>query len=554
VGVIRRIEIQRYRLLENFQWLPAAGVNVLLGPGDSGKSTVLSALGLFEQPVQLNEFDYYKRRTAEGFEVTLVVTGLSPAELAAERTQLPIRGWKDEQLWPLAEGDAESALVFRASGTADLDLEFSLVAESGEAFALSSRLRRQLQLLTLTQADDASREFRGTKTSLLSRNFAASANFRHAARQALQHAVNNWTDPDEARKDLEEISNVFKSYGLPHELLLGIYPPSGAAASQSVAAFSGRDPKESIPFERSGEGTRQLSTLVLASRIVDKPPTLLADELEGGLEPHRQRIAAKLAKHAVREGQAFIVTHAPAVVSTLAGEHHWRIMPNTALQIPPSISATVFKVQPEAAFAKLTMVCEGDTELGLVPLLWTHYIGREVEECGVALVDAEGHTKALPMLENMIAAGLPCAGFVDNEAERSGTRDRIAEVVPLFTWRPLKMPEEALAKYIPRDRLEQFLQTIADARKKYWSKYEVHLIVANIRNEMKCEDKIGFNELLASYGESPVREALCNVLKKGVIKNVRVARAIGEWLLKVGIPAEIDALLKPFFEKCKRLM
>ena len=544
----------RYRLLESFTWLPSGGVNILLGPGDSGKSTILSALGLFEQPVPLTEFDYWKRRTADGFDITLVVTGLSPAELAAEKTQLPIRGWKADQLFPLAEGDAESALVFRASGTADLDLEFSLIAESGEAFPLSSRLRRQLQLLTIAQANDVSREFRGTKTSLLSRNFAASAKFRQAARQAMQHAIDNWTDPDEATKDLKEISRIFEAYGLPHALLLGIYPPSGAAASQSVAAFSGDDSKESIPIERSGDGTRQLSTLVLASRVVDKPPILLADELELGLEPHRQRVAAKLAKKAVREGQAFIVTHAPAVVSALAGEHHWKMTSNTALQIPSAISASVFKVQPEAAFARLTMVCEGDTELGLVPVLWGHYVGRELEECGVALVDAEGHTNALPMLEHMISAGLQCAGFVDNETELSGTRDQIAASIPLFTWKPLKMPEEALAKYISRERLEEFLQAIADARKKYWSKYEVHLIVALIRNELKCADKIGFGELLTRYDEARVREALYEVLKKGVIKNVHVARAIGQWLLKTGIPPEIEALLKPFFEKCKALV
>ena len=84
MSIIRRIEIRGYRLLQNFSWLPCTGVNVLLGRGDSGKTTVLSALGLFQQRRQLNEFDYYKRRTAGGFDVTVVVTGLARADLAAE--------------------------------------------------------------------------------------------------------------------------------------------------------------------------------------------------------------------------------------------------------------------------------------------------------------------------------------------------------------------------------------------------------------------------------------------------------------------------------------
>lgn len=551
MSVIQRIEIRGYRLLQTFSWLPSTGVNVLLGRGDSGKTTVLSALGLFQQRRQLTEFDYYKRRTADGFDVTLVVTGFARADLAAEKSQLPIRGWKNDTLLPLPEGDAESALVFRASGNADLDLEYWLVAESGELFPLSSQLRRQLQLLPLTRTDETSREFRGANSSLLSRNFAANAKFRHAARAAMQHAIANWTDPVEAEQDLEEISKAFQAYGLPHELLLGIFPLSGAAASQSVAAFSGSDSKESIPVELSGDGTRQLSTLVLASRLVDKPPILLIDELEAGLEPHRQRVAAKLAKRASREGQAFIVTHAPAVVSALADDHHWQMSAATASRIPQKLSGTLFKVQAEAAFAKLSVVCEGETELGLVRPLWSYYTGRDVEECGVALINAGGQTKALPMLYDLVAASLPCAGFVDNETELAGTRARLKALIPLFTWEPLQMPEEALAKLIPLERLEAFLQVIADARRLYSTRYEAHMIVAFIRKELGCEEQLTLGELIDRCHEEAVRDALYRVLKLGVLKYERIARAVAEWLIATGIPSEMNAALEHFFDRCK---
>jgi len=44
VARVRKVEIQNFRAIKNFEWLPAAGINCLIGPGDSGKSSVLDAL------------------------------------------------------------------------------------------------------------------------------------------------------------------------------------------------------------------------------------------------------------------------------------------------------------------------------------------------------------------------------------------------------------------------------------------------------------------------------------------------------------------------------
>jgi predicted ATP-dependent endonuclease of OLD family len=41
---IRKIEIQNFRGIKDFAWLPSAGINCLIGPGDSGKSSILDAI------------------------------------------------------------------------------------------------------------------------------------------------------------------------------------------------------------------------------------------------------------------------------------------------------------------------------------------------------------------------------------------------------------------------------------------------------------------------------------------------------------------------------
>src|SRR3981081_2692160 len=44
--LIRVLEIENFRAIRKLRWLPGPGVNCLIGPGDSGKSTVLDAIDL----------------------------------------------------------------------------------------------------------------------------------------------------------------------------------------------------------------------------------------------------------------------------------------------------------------------------------------------------------------------------------------------------------------------------------------------------------------------------------------------------------------------------
>ena len=41
---LRKIEIQNFRSIKELAWLPSAGINCLIGPGDSGKSSILDAI------------------------------------------------------------------------------------------------------------------------------------------------------------------------------------------------------------------------------------------------------------------------------------------------------------------------------------------------------------------------------------------------------------------------------------------------------------------------------------------------------------------------------
>ena len=73
---IKQLSIKRFRGIESLTWLPAKGVNVLLGGGDVGKTTILEAIALLLNPTNattLSDADYWQRRHQEGFEISAVM-------------------------------------------------------------------------------------------------------------------------------------------------------------------------------------------------------------------------------------------------------------------------------------------------------------------------------------------------------------------------------------------------------------------------------------------------------------------------------------------------
>jgi recombinational DNA repair ATPase RecF len=58
-------------------WLPDPGVNVILGGGDVGKSTILDAVALLlsgNNPSGISDIDFWRRDTQPGFEIEAVMT------------------------------------------------------------------------------------------------------------------------------------------------------------------------------------------------------------------------------------------------------------------------------------------------------------------------------------------------------------------------------------------------------------------------------------------------------------------------------------------------
>src|SRR4051812_21346529 len=70
------LKIERFRGIADLTWRPREGLNLILGGGDAGKTTILDAIALLFSPSNANtvgESDCYRRKVDAGFVIEAVV-------------------------------------------------------------------------------------------------------------------------------------------------------------------------------------------------------------------------------------------------------------------------------------------------------------------------------------------------------------------------------------------------------------------------------------------------------------------------------------------------
>lgn len=552
---IRCITIQRYRGLRDFTWHPSPGVNCLIGPGDAGKSTVLAAISLLLAPypaAACSEFDYHRRHVADGFEIQAVITVPPDGTLAGERSAPFIRGWLDGAVTDLPdEHGAEPVMVCRVRGTPDMEVIHEIVL-AGSELPFTVGLRRKLTLARLSGDERASRDLRIGSGSVLDR-FLGRIDLRPTLHQAVAVASQQLELPANVHGSMTALTELFGKAGLPGALHLGLAPAPGTSLSGMVTLMQGDDAATAIPLALSGTGTRQVALLEMSSALAGEDPILVVDEPERGLEPYRQRAAAqRLIDLTGDGGQAFVTTHSPYVLRCLPQDAIWRMRDGaSAIRFNGNHVARLLRDDPPAFFAPLPIFCEGPTEIGLLDILLGRVLERPLDGAGVYLIDGEGQPNVLNLIQAFTAAGVTCAGFLDNEDFDSGIRRRLAEQCALFVWEGVVNIEHAVARYLPREQLPKILEWAEDAKdvpQRQLADQIVGLLGGRTRD---------FNDLCDAHGEATVRDAVYRAMtarKAAWFKSCKGGAILARGLIEVGMPPEIRAPLADFVRRVKALL
>jgi len=379
---IRKIEIRNFRCIKSLTWNPSEGINCLVGPGDSGKSTILDAidfcLGL-RKSVQFTDSDFHKLDISEPIEIYATIGELDDHFKRIDGFGMYLRGFNVENSTVEDEPlkGCEVVLTIKLSIDSDLEPTWTLFSERTEALEqprhLSWKERALLSPSRIGTVADHNLSWR--KGSILNRISEDRADTSTALLKATRETRAKFGE--EAKDQLKHSLNIVKET-VTEMGIRGIDDITAMLDAQSVSFTGGTvslHDKNGIPFRSLGTGSIRLLTAGLQRKaaVEEDASILIIDELELGLEPHRIiRLLNSLgSKEAVPPMQVFMTTHSPIVLTELSGDQLFILRKAVTGHIilpagnSDEIQGTI-RSHPSAFLATKVLVCEGASEVGLI--------------------------------------------------------------------------------------------------------------------------------------------------------------------------------------------
>jgi len=459
---ILKLTIERFRGIQRLEWWPTSGLNVILGGGDVGKSTILDAIALLFSPTNtsvISDADFWARKPEDEFCIEAIIS-IAPGTGINQQTK---NAWpwhwdgKEAQLPDLeAEGATIPVYRVRVRGTSEFDLAYEVVQPDGNANHFSTAVRRAIGLVRLGGDDRNDRDLRMVQGSALDR-LLSDRTLRSRLTDALADTDVQSHLKGDAKKKLDDLDASFKQKALPSDLKLGFTGSQGFTIG-ALLGLTASKVETQLPLSNWGAGTRRLAALEIAAAQQGELPIVLIDEMERGLEPYRQRML--VADIEGRRSQTFLTTHSAAVLGALSRAQIWYLDAFGKIgALKSSVVAPHQMRDPELFLSRLTIVAEGKTEVGFVRHLLEKNISPAPLNFGLLVADAVGHESALSLLEALAAGGMAFGAFVDNENLHPTRWKSVADKIgPLFFQWSETSTEATIIKLVTAEQLQQLIE------------------------------------------------------------------------------------------------
>lgn len=243
-ATILRLKIERFRAFQKFNWFPKAGLNVLLGGGDAGKSTILEAVALLLNPsnaVLVSDNDYWRRQRKDGFFIGAVIS--LPSDSSISTQARPAFPWEWDGKQACAPQNVEDdepkrrvgPPVYKVSvtGSEELDLIYAIHNPNGTTDIFSPALRREIGLVRLGGDDRNDRDLRLVQGSALDRLLSDKA-LRSRLTAKFSDVDVKAELQSESQEAINQLNTTFGERALPHELGLGLSAAPTSPAFTSI--------------------------------------------------------------------------------------------------------------------------------------------------------------------------------------------------------------------------------------------------------------------------------------------------------------------------------
>jgi len=456
-ATIRRLAITNFRSIQSMVWRPSPGLNLILGGGDVGKTSILDAIALLLSPANPNfvpDTDYFERNEDNSFVIDAVIKLANDSEIDDSlKAKWPWDWNGTDAVVPSVETDAAEACNdpvywLQVTGTPNLDLVYEIKQPDGTTDSIPRALRQQLSPVRLGGDDRNDRDLRFVQGSALDK-LLSDKTLRSRLSSFLTTTDVVGALNDESQLALIGLNNEFEKRALPSDLNLAIIGAPGMSIMALIGLTALRE-SVSLPLSNWGAGTRRLAALAIAEQAKGTTPITLVDEIERGLEPYRQRgLVGRLQNSGT---QLFVTTHSATAISAASDAALWYVDHARNIgRLEGEHVTTLRSRDPEAFLSRVTVVCEGITEVGFVTALLERALGGDLRQYGVHIANASGHESALSLLESLAKGGMRFGGFVDDEDGKYPTRwatinDLLRNL--LFRWKSGCI-EDNLVKLVP---------------------------------------------------------------------------------------------------------
>lgn len=468
------LKVRNFRGIQSLDWHTQGRVLCIVGPGDTGKTTILDAIELALSPqwnVPFTDSDFYQSRTDDGLVIEATVGELPEPLVREDRYGFYLRGYSVRESVihdDPADGD-EPVLTIRLSVDSGLEPQWTAVKDSNpEARTISWRDRELLGVSPL--GGDINRNLTWSRGSALVRltDSKSSGQVIALVNRKAREVVGEMR-LEEWQHVAEQAQVMARKFGVPVEHLRPGLDTGAIRYGQGVLSlYDG-----TIPLQSFGLGSRRLAALAVQAAGTGGSAVVLIDEVEHGLEPHRIRKLLTQLCNDQESGQVIMTSHSPTpVVSRPVGDLRFTRYHKGHLDVlscddeaKDSLQSVVRKC-PLVVFARSIILCEGKTEEALCRALdeaWaSSHAGEDFEVRGVVAATGEG--SAAPQAASQFAKlGYRVALFGDSDRRISPNEREIRSAgAEVLLWDGKMATEQRIAADLPLQALQTLLKTASE--------------------------------------------------------------------------------------------
>lgn len=481
---ICKVEIQNFRTIRLLNWQPSPGLNCLIGPGDSGKTTILDAIDLClgaRRNISFADTDFYGLDVTQPISITLTLGSLPDAlmRLDSYGNYLQAFNRANGLVTEEPEQGLETVLCLRLTVDSELEPVWSLVSQRSQAQGQERNIawKDRLLLAPARLGTYASSNLSWTRGSVLNRLTEERPNLGAELANAARQARTSFGGQAGAQlaATLQIVTQKANELGVPvggnTQALLDAHAVSIGDGAIALHDATG------VPLRSLGTGSSRLLVAGMQRAAAQQTSVALVDEVEYGLEPHRlTRLLNSLgAKENSPPLQVFLTTHSPVAVRELNGNQLFvvRKSPDGAHQIlqvgvADDIQSTV-RADPEAFLARSVIVCEGASEVGLIRGLdhyWTSVNGASMLAAGTAYVNVGGGEPDRCFVRGLALCQFGYRVLVMVDADKPPTAANVQAYVDAggeyITWREGRALEDELFLSLPDAGVDALLQRAID--------------------------------------------------------------------------------------------